>query len=147
MALADVATARGRLDAAERRIIEAARANGATWAEIATVLGLTSRQAAEQRWRRLCQRTIDAGVLDELRLAVRAAARLLPPASPDHRLNLAAATLRAARDAPAGALYALAAQAIRDVEPLLAEPGRGGLEPGPAAALDALSATLAAARP
>jgi hypothetical protein len=44
---------REELDCAERRLIEAARDRGASWAALAAPLGVRSRQAAEQRYRRL----------------------------------------------------------------------------------------------
>jgi len=44
---------RDELDCAERRLIEAARDRGASWAALAAPLGVRSRQAAEQRHRRL----------------------------------------------------------------------------------------------
>ena len=44
---------RERLSAWEPRIIEAARAAGASWATLAPALGVTSRQAAERRYLRL----------------------------------------------------------------------------------------------
>ena len=51
--LAQLRAARARLDEQELTLIERARHAGATWAQIATALGLTSRQAAEQRRQRL----------------------------------------------------------------------------------------------
>src|SRR5690348_9348124 len=51
--LADVAVDRARLDERELELIDRARHAGATWAQIAAALGLGSRQAAEQRRRRL----------------------------------------------------------------------------------------------
>jgi hypothetical protein len=50
---------RAGLDRAERQLIGAAREQGASWRELAAALGLRSRQAAEQRWLRLCQRIVD----------------------------------------------------------------------------------------
>jgi hypothetical protein len=44
---------RGRLDAWEPELIAAARAGGASWADLAPVLGVASRQAAERRYLRL----------------------------------------------------------------------------------------------
>jgi len=46
---------RSRLDAWEPDLIAAARASGASWAELAPVLGVASRQAAERRYLRLRQ--------------------------------------------------------------------------------------------
>jgi hypothetical protein len=44
---------RARLDEWEPELIAAARAGGASWAELAPVLGVASRQAAERRYLRL----------------------------------------------------------------------------------------------
>jgi len=44
---------RTRLDAWEPELIAAARAGGASWAELAPVLGVASRQAAERRYLRM----------------------------------------------------------------------------------------------
>lgn len=44
---------RARLDDEERRLIAAARDSGASWQDIATALGIRTRQGAEQRYRRL----------------------------------------------------------------------------------------------
>jgi hypothetical protein len=44
-----IPAARARLDAAELALIDGARRDGATWADVAEALGLGSRQAAEQR--------------------------------------------------------------------------------------------------
>lgn len=44
------------LDRAEHTLLTAARRSGASWSEVAAVLGLGSRQAAEQRFRRLRER-------------------------------------------------------------------------------------------
>jgi len=52
-ALALLPGLRDGLDASERRLIEAARERGASWAQLAAPLGVRSRQAAEQRYRRL----------------------------------------------------------------------------------------------
>ncbi|MFI1990883.1 hypothetical protein [Actinoplanes sp. NPDC020271] len=48
-----IRTAREQLDEQELELIDRARHAGATWAQIAQGLGLGSRQAAEQRRRRL----------------------------------------------------------------------------------------------
>lgn len=47
--LARMADAARRLDEARPRVVEAARAAGATWGQIGTALG-TSRQAAQMRY-------------------------------------------------------------------------------------------------
>jgi hypothetical protein len=44
---------RDRLDAAEPQLIAAARAAGASWAELAPAMGVASRQAAERRYLRV----------------------------------------------------------------------------------------------
>ncbi|BCJ62802.1 hypothetical protein [Micromonospora endophytica] len=51
--LADIPSARERLDETELDLIDRARQAGATWTQVAEVLGLGSRQAAEQRRQRL----------------------------------------------------------------------------------------------
>lgn len=118
---------RREVDEAERELIEAARAQGHGWAEIAAALGLRSRQAAEQRWlrlssverrdpgperaRRRVQQSVDAraGVeIARLRKAVIAAYRQVK--GPE----LLKQTLAAAIDAPPGALFELAAKAVGD---------------------------------
>jgi hypothetical protein len=52
-ALAALHDLRSQLLAWEPQLIEAARKQGASWARLATVLGVTSRQAAERRYLRL----------------------------------------------------------------------------------------------
>jgi hypothetical protein len=52
-ALAALRELRTRLDAWEPELIAAARAGGASWAVLAPVLGVASRQAAERRYLRL----------------------------------------------------------------------------------------------
>jgi hypothetical protein len=52
-ALAALRQLRARLDAWEPELIAAARAAGVNWAELAPVLGVASRQAAERRYLRL----------------------------------------------------------------------------------------------
>ncbi|MEU8612621.1 hypothetical protein AB0C29_31975, partial [Actinoplanes sp. NPDC048791] len=51
--LAEIGAARAALDERELELIDRARQAGATWSQIAAALGLTSRQAAEQRRQRL----------------------------------------------------------------------------------------------
>ncbi|WP_341715846.1 hypothetical protein QQG74_17525 [Micromonospora sp. FIMYZ51] len=51
--LADISSARERLDETELDLIDRARQAGATWTQVAEALGLGSRQAAEQRRQRL----------------------------------------------------------------------------------------------
>lgn len=125
--LAGIEAARREIDDAERELIEAARAQGHGWAAIATALGLRSRQAAEQRWLRLCavekrdpgperlrrreQHSVDSLAGPEiarLRDAVIAAYRQVK--GPE----LLKQTLAAAIDAPPGALFELASKAVAD---------------------------------
>nr|WP_204037798.1 hypothetical protein [Micromonospora qiuiae] len=51
--LAEVPSARECLDETELDLIDRARQAGATWSQVAEALGLSSRQAAEQRRQRL----------------------------------------------------------------------------------------------
>ncbi|BCJ51099.1 hypothetical protein Asp14428_25740 [Actinoplanes sp. NBRC 14428] len=126
--LAEIATARARLDERERELIDRARHGGATWAQIAEVLGLASRQAAEQRRQRLVaaararrhdQDLRYASSIVTLREAVSALHRALAadPRWPARfvRAPLVRDTVAAALDAPPGGLYALAEQAVHDL--------------------------------
>ncbi|MEQ4306256.1 hypothetical protein ABNF97_33565 [Plantactinospora sp. B6F1] len=130
---------RAGLDEAERQLVEAAREQRASWARIAAALGLASRQAAEQRWVRLSgtatreparvrserrrQRSVDESFgapVTRLRAAVVAVHRQLG-AEPDRdgwhpRARLAHTTLGLAAAADPGGLYALAVQAVDDLE-------------------------------
>ncbi|MEN3614067.1 hypothetical protein AAH979_31520 [Plantactinospora sp. ZYX-F-223] len=141
---------RAGLDEAERRLVEAAREQRASWAQIATALGLASRQAAEQRWVRLSgaatrdparvrverkrQQSVDStfgAQISRLRAAVVAVHRQLG-AEPDRddwhpRARLARTTLGLAGSADPGGLYALAAQAVDDLERVPAEQFGGAL--------------------
>jgi hypothetical protein len=54
-ALGDIRLVRGLLDQAEMGAVRAARREGRSWAEIATILGVT-RQSAWERWRDLADR-------------------------------------------------------------------------------------------
>jgi hypothetical protein len=130
--LAAVAAAREALDERELRLIDQARRDGATWAEIAAALGLASRQAAEQRRGRLAaaveraesvrREELDVRYGDDI-AAVRAAAAALHRALSedrhwDHRFVRAALvreTVHAAVEATPGPLFALAAQAVTDI--------------------------------
>ncbi|WP_143049737.1 hypothetical protein [Asanoa ishikariensis] len=129
---------RERLDATERALIESARAGGASWATVATALGLASRQAAEQRYLRLTgdqnrdvapsritrqrQRSVDTShgpAIATLRAATRALLRRVEAddawTSRFTRAALAKDTLRMAAEAPPGALFALASSVIDDL--------------------------------
>ncbi len=134
--LAVIPSLRADLDDLERTLIDMARRDGASWARIATSLGLGSRQAAEQRRLRLTgdhhrivdrsrQRkidTFDAGI-ELLRAAVRdliARLAVIPVDAVDEAVvDLAAATLRIAAEASAGALYDLARLAEEDLRSAL----------------------------
>lgn len=130
---------RSHLDELELTLIEGARERRASWSQISSALGLTSRQAAEQRWLRLAgagnrnpahtraarqrQRIADetfGGRIASLRAAARAAHRQLW-ADPDWdgrhpRAALARRTLEMAGEALPSALFALVEQAVADLE-------------------------------
>ncbi|MDW5325969.1 hypothetical protein [Plantactinospora sp. KLBMP9567] len=141
---------RAGLDEAERRLVEAAREQRASWAQIATALGLASRQAAEQRWVRLSgaatrdparvrverkrQQSVDTAFgaeISRLRAAVVTAHRQLgtePDRDDWHPLvRLAHTTLGLAGSADPGGLYALATRAVDDLERVPAEQFGGAL--------------------
>jgi len=115
------------LDQRELDLIDRARHTGATWAQIATALGLTSRQAAEQRRQRL--RSVAAArrhnhdlAYAQSLVAVRTAVLdLNRHIEADRtwdarfvRAALARRTLAIAADAAPGALFSLVAQALTD---------------------------------
>jgi hypothetical protein len=123
---AEIAAARARLDDRELDLIDQARRRGMTWAEIAVALGLASRQAAEQRRRRLAagarsrrQEQDSRYGLSTLRAAVLAlAAAIGADARWDGRFPRAALvreTVATAAEAGSGPLFALAAQAATDL--------------------------------
>jgi hypothetical protein len=137
-ALARLAHIRNDIDRIERELIGAARDLHVTWPDIATALGLGSRQAAEQRWLRLRgapsrdpdrvregrreQRIVDAAYGEELSQLRAAAVEAHRRIEADHgwddrhdRAALARATLAAATTAPPGALYSLCANALDDL--------------------------------
>ncbi|MFI2710695.1 hypothetical protein ACH495_11270 [Micromonospora sp. NPDC018662] len=142
--LAEIGPARARLDERELELIERARHDGATWAEIAGALGLGSRQAAEQRRHRLvAARRSRLGRLDRawsaevvaLRAAVTDLHRWIDADRAwDGRFRHAAlvrSTCAAARDADPGPLYALAAYLVGDlaaVGPRLPAPARSAAD-------------------
>lgn len=126
--LSEIAAARVRLEDRELDLIDRARHDGATWAEIARALGLRSRQAAEQRRQRLVAarrvrltRLDPAGSPDvpALRAAVADLHRWIEAdRSWDGRFPRAALTRRTcalALDATAGPLCALAAHLAGDL--------------------------------
>ncbi|WP_245666295.1 hypothetical protein [Micromonospora sediminicola] len=139
--LSEVAAARARLDERELELIDRARHDGATWAEIAGALGLSSRQAAEQRRQRLVaarrsrQARRDRACAPDV-AAVRAAVSDLhrwieADRGWDGRFRrapLVRRTTATALDAAApGSLYALAAYLVgdlTDVGPRLPAPAR-----------------------
>jgi hypothetical protein len=147
-ALATVGRRREQLDRAEWLLVAAARLEGATWADVATALGLRSRQAAEQRWLRLLGAVglgagASAAVLGRRDPNVTRALRDPAPASADvaqvrahvallydllvqmpatPALRLARETLAVAGPAPAGALHDLVRLALDDLRGVSAAP-------------------------
>ena len=128
--LAGIRAARIELAARERRLIAQARAEGASWGQIAVAAGLRSRQAAEQRFLRLSggrrQRAVDTATgpeVAELRSAARELRSGLTATGATPAVGLALATLDVAIGAPPGALYDLAVAACADLaaESLTAE--------------------------
>ncbi|WBB53273.1 hypothetical protein [Verrucosispora sp. WMMD573] len=132
--LAGIPGTRDRLDDAELDLIDRARQAGATWNQVAVALGLSSRQAAEQRRQRLAvartsrRKESDRrwpaevatlrGLLTELRRWIDADRRW------DTRFPRAALTRRTtllALEAEPGALYDLAARIRADLP--AADPG------------------------
>ena len=111
--LARIGALRDQLDAEELDLLTAARAAGATWAQIAAALGLATRQAAEQRHARLLRRRHSGDTPPVA--ALRAAAAELRAALADSGPALTLATLDAAATAPPGALFALAAHVAADL--------------------------------
>jgi hypothetical protein len=144
--LGAVAAERERLDDRELALIDQARRDGATWAEVASALGLASRQAAEQRRQRLAvavdravrlrQKELDSrygsavtslrAAVSGLEAAIRADERW---ASRFVRAALVRDTLALAEAADPGPLFALAVQAAADL-------GESGVEVLPAAVRD-----------
>ena len=129
---------RAALDTAERSLVAVARAGGTSWSGVAAALGVTSRQAAEQRYLRLAgeasrdpaaarasrqrQRSVDefnGPPIAALRGAVRALLRRVESDGAWEgrfpRATLARHTLTLAADAPPGALFALATRAADDL--------------------------------
>jgi hypothetical protein len=130
-ALARIADLRSDLDNAERRLIGIVRGHGVSWQAIADILGLRSRQAAEQRWLRLSGAAgRDAGGAREERrrqqsadkiagehvIALRSAvAALYDRLDRRPALALPRRTLQAALNANPGALFDLARLAVTDL--------------------------------
>ncbi|MBQ1010410.1 hypothetical protein KBX53_05515 [Micromonospora sp. M51] len=126
--LAEVRATRARLDEQELELIDRARHDGATWAQIATALGLGSRQAAEQRRQRLVaarwsrRQQLDRRLppqIAALRAAVADLARWIGADQRwDNRFRRAAlvrSTVETALDAAPGSLYALAVHLATDL--------------------------------
>ena len=137
--LAEIGPARARLDERELELIDRARQGGATWGQIAGALGLSIRQAAEQRRQRLLAAARARRHDQDLRYAHsivvlrEAVADLHRAIAADRRWStrfprapLVRDTVAIAVDAPPGGLYALAHQAADDLTtaPL---PGHVGL--------------------
>lgn len=130
--LREIRARRASLDAEELALIDRARREGATWPAIASALGLTSRQAAEQRRHRLAE-AVGRDVLafqaksdlvygDELARLRESALDLHRRIGADRRWDsrfpraaLVRETLSATPDAPPGALYDLVGQALSDL--------------------------------
>ncbi|RAO28453.1 hypothetical protein ONO86_05990 [Micromonospora noduli] len=132
--LAEVRATRARLDEQELEIIDRARHDGATWAQIATALGLGSRQAAEQRRQRLVaarwsrRQQLDLRMPPQIAALRAAVADLGRWIGADQRWDsrfrravLVRSTVDAALDAAPGSLHALALLLATD----LAEAGEG----------------------
>ncbi|WP_245922943.1 hypothetical protein [Paractinoplanes atraurantiacus] len=151
--LSKIPAARARLDAEELELINQARRAGATWSDIAGALGLSSRQAAEQRRLRLAAAAARPAGPEEFGdrvAALRAAAvevyrRIGADRRWDRRFTRAALvrdTLATAAEAPAGALFSLAEASVDDLS------GAAGSMPGPTrAAITRLREALEAAKP
>ncbi|MFF5171586.1 hypothetical protein ACFY3U_02995 [Micromonospora sp. NPDC000089] len=127
--LARLRSVRRDLDERELDLIDRARHAGATWAQLARTLGLSSRQAAEQRRQRLAaarrNRRDQADVdLPPQVAAIRAAvAELGRWLDTDRRWDgrfrraaLVRETVEAAVDAEPGALHALATHLLADLD-------------------------------
>lgn len=158
--LAAMAAARAAFDERELRLIDQARRDGATWAEIAGALGLASRQAAEQRRQRLAAAVTRAAAMQRqeqdfrygddiaaLRAATIALRRRIEADPRWDRRFLRAALVRetvaTAAEAGPGPLFALVAQAMTD----LAESGVVAFPPSTAAAVAQTRKALRAAAP
>ena len=144
--LGAIAGERARLDDRELALIDRARRAGATWADVATALGLGSRQAAEQRRQRLAvavdraalsrRRDLDSRYGDSIEALRTAVSGLCAAIRADRgwdgrfvRAALVRDTLTMAAAADPGPLFALAAQAAADL-------GQSGVEVLPGAVRD-----------
>ncbi|MEU7971378.1 hypothetical protein AB0B48_05000 [Micromonospora sp. NPDC049089] len=137
--LAEVRATRARLDEQELELIDRARHDGATWAQIATALGLGSRQAAEQRRQRLVaarwsrRQQLDLRMPQQIAALRAAVADLARWIGADQRWDsrfrraaLVRSTVDAALDAAPGSLHALALHLTTDLA------GAGKRLPAPA---------------
>ena len=77
-ALEDISTLRRALDQAELAAVRAARGDGKSWAEIATMLGIT-RQSAWERWRDLDPDSGPTGAVSRAAAAMRRRAQVNVP--------------------------------------------------------------------
>ncbi|QDY06699.1 hypothetical protein FJK98_05490 [Micromonospora sp. HM134] len=126
--LAGLRAARRRLDERELELIDRARHAGVTWAQLAGALGLSSRQAAEQRWQRLTaarrarRRDLDLGWPARITALRAAVERLHRWIDADRRWDdrfpratLVRRTVASALDAEPGSLYTLASHVADDL--------------------------------
>ncbi len=126
--LTEVTAARARLDDEELTLIDRARHAGATWAQIATALGLASRQAAEQRRQRLAAAARARRAAGDVPFGPRVAALRAAVAELDRWIAadprwdgrfagapLVRRTVTAALDAPPGPLHSLARHVVADL--------------------------------
>jgi hypothetical protein len=147
---------RARMDEAELDLIDRARRAGATWGDIASALGLSSRQAAEQRRLRLAtavtrarQQALDDGHTPNIAALRAATVDLDRRVGADRRWDrrfarapLVRMTLNAAVLAPPGGLFSLVSDVFGDLAASTAT------LPAPTqAAVDRLFAALEAATP
>ncbi len=153
VALALLRQLRGQLAHWEPELIDAARANGASWAQLAPALGVASRQAAERRALRL-RPNGEKGSTGEKRVAAerdrRAQVRAVDAWARDRSAELrvlaaqigALSGLPEAADAPMAALYAAlgGADAADLLQPLIdTRPHLGAHHPGLTAQIDTLT--------
>ena len=91
-ALTRLRSLRDRLNQWEPQLIDAARADGISWVQLAPALGVASRQAAERRYLRIKPNTADASMNGEQRVeaarARRASDRAVESWAKDHAADL-----------------------------------------------------------
>ena len=161
VALALVRQMREQLAGWEPELIDAARASGASWAQLAPALGVASRQAAERRALRLRPGTDQAATTGDQRVLAerdrRAGVRAVDAYARDHAADLRVLAaqmggltgLPLAADAPMAALHEAlgGADAAALLGPLLdARVHLGDGHEGLAARIDALSGGAETAR-